>query len=46
MVNGVVDIGYGVSGHNPGRFTMTQIMDLPFMSSDPWAGAAASWLTY
>ena len=46
VVNGVVDIGYGVSGHNPGRFTMTQIMDLPFMSPDPWAGAAASWLTY
>ena len=46
VVNGVVDIGYGVSGHNPGRFTMTQVMDLPFMSTDPWAGAAAAWLTY
>jgi TRAP-type C4-dicarboxylate transport system substrate-binding protein len=45
-VNGVVDIGYGVSGHNPGRFTMTQVMDLPFMSTDPWAGAAAAWHTY
>lgn len=44
--NGIVDAGYGVSGHNPGRFTMTQIMDLPFMSPDPWAGAAASWATY
>jgi TRAP-type C4-dicarboxylate transport system substrate-binding protein len=46
VVNGVIDIGYGVSGHNPGRFTLTQVMDLPFMSPDPWAGAAASWLTY
>jgi TRAP-type C4-dicarboxylate transport system substrate-binding protein len=46
VVNGVIDVGYGVSGHNPGRFTMTQIMDLPFMSPDPWSGAAASWLTY
>ena len=45
-VNGVVDIGYGVSGHNPGRFTLTQVMDLPFMAPDPWAGAAAAWLTY
>src|SRR5262245_3073610 len=45
-VNGVVDVGYGFSGHNPNRFTMTQVMDLPFMSPDPWAGAAASWLTY
>jgi TRAP-type C4-dicarboxylate transport system substrate-binding protein len=46
VVNGVVDIGYGVSGHNPGRFTMTQVMDLPFMSPDPWGGAAAAWSTY
>ncbi len=46
VVNGVIDIGYGVSGHNPGRFTMTQVIDLPFMSPDPWSGAAASWLTY
>lgn len=46
VVNGVIDIGYGVSGHNPGRFTMTQVMDLPFMSPDPWGGAAAAWLTY
>jgi TRAP-type C4-dicarboxylate transport system substrate-binding protein len=46
VLDGAVDIGYGVSGHNPGRFTMTQVMDLPFMSPDPWAGAMASWLTY
>jgi TRAP-type C4-dicarboxylate transport system substrate-binding protein len=44
--NGVIDVGYGVSGHNPGRFTMTQVIDLPFMSPDPWSGSAASWLTY
>jgi TRAP-type C4-dicarboxylate transport system substrate-binding protein len=46
VVDGAVDVGYGVSGHNPGRFPMTQVMDLPFMSPDPWSGAAASWLTY
>ncbi len=40
------DVGYGVSGHNAGRFTMTQVMDLPFMSPDPWAGSAAAWTTY
>ncbi|MEY8838185.1 hypothetical protein AB9K41_03980, partial [Cribrihabitans sp. XS_ASV171] len=39
------DVGYGVSGHNAGRFTMTQVMDLPFMSPDPWAGSAAAWQT-
>jgi TRAP-type C4-dicarboxylate transport system substrate-binding protein len=44
--NGVLDAGYGVSGHNAGRFPMTQVMDLPFMSPDPWAGSAASWATY
>ncbi len=46
LLDGAFDVGYGVSGHNPGRFTMTQVMDLPFMSPDPWAGAAAAWLTY
>lgn len=44
--DGTLDAGWGVSGHNPGRFTMTQVMDLPFMSPDPWAGSTAAWLTY
>ena len=46
LLDGAFDVGYGVSGHNAGRFTMTQVMDLPFMSPDPWAGSAASWQTY
>ena len=46
LLDGAIDVGYGVSGHNPGRFPLTQIMDLPFMSPDPWSGAAAAWLTY
>ena len=46
LVDGAIDVGYGVSGHNTGRFPMTQVMDLPFMSPDPWAGSAATWLTY
>ena len=46
VLDGSIDVGFGVSGHNPGRFTMTQVMDLPFMSPDPWAGAAAAWATY
>lgn len=46
LLDQAFDVGYGVSGHNAGRFTMTQVMDLPFMSPDPWAGSAASWLTY
>lgn len=46
LLDRAFDVGYGVSGHNPGRFTMTQVMDLPFMSPDPWAGSAAAWQTY
>ncbi len=46
LLDRAFDVGYGVSGHNAGRFTMTQVMDLPFMSPDPWAGSAASWQTY
>jgi TRAP-type C4-dicarboxylate transport system substrate-binding protein len=46
LLDQAFDVGYGVSGHNPGRFTLTQVMDLPFMSPDPWSGAAASWATY
>lgn len=46
LLDQAFDVGYGVSGHNAGRFTMTQVVDLPFMSPDPWAGSAAAWQTY
>jgi TRAP-type C4-dicarboxylate transport system substrate-binding protein len=46
LLDQAFDVGFGVSGHNPGRFTLTQVMDLPFMSPDPWAGSAASWAAY
>lgn len=46
LLDRAFDVGYGVSGHNAGRFPMTQVMDLPFMTPDPWAGAAGAWLTY
>jgi TRAP-type C4-dicarboxylate transport system substrate-binding protein len=46
LIDGTVDVTYGVCGHVVGRFPMTQIMDYPFMSPDPWAGSAASWMTY
>ena len=46
LLDQAFDVGYGVSGHNPGRFTLTQVLDLPFSSPDPWAGSAASWATY
>ncbi|WP_333830574.1 TRAP transporter substrate-binding protein [Pararhodobacter sp.] len=46
LLDQAFDVGYGVSGHNAGRFTMTQVIDLPFMSPDPWAGSAAAWQTY
>jgi TRAP-type C4-dicarboxylate transport system substrate-binding protein len=44
--NGAIDVGFGVLGHNPGRFLMTEIMGLPFQSPDPWAGSAAAWSTF
>ena len=44
--SGAVDVGYGVLGHNAGRFPLTEIMDLPFQSPDPWAGSAAAWSTF
>ena len=44
--NGAIDVGFGVMGHNPGRFLMTEVMGLPFMSVDPWAGSAASWAAH
>ncbi|QIE57037.1 TRAP transporter substrate-binding protein [Pikeienuella piscinae] len=46
LLDQAFDVGYGVSGHNVGRFTMTQVMDLPFASPDPWSGSAAAWQTY
>lgn len=46
LLDQAFDVGYGVSGHNAGRFTMTQVMDLPFMSPEPWSGSAAAWATY
>src|SRR5690606_2092429 len=44
--NGAIDVGFGVLGHNPNRFLMTEVMGMPFMSIDPWAGSAASWLAF
>jgi TRAP-type C4-dicarboxylate transport system substrate-binding protein len=41
-----IDVGYGVLGHNAGRFTLTEVMGLPFQSPDPWAGSAAAWSTF
>jgi TRAP-type C4-dicarboxylate transport system substrate-binding protein len=46
VASGAVDVGWGVLGHNPGRFLMTEVMGLPFMSPDPWGGSAASWLAF
>jgi TRAP-type C4-dicarboxylate transport system substrate-binding protein len=44
--SGAIDVGYGVLGHNAGRFTLTEVMGLPFQSPDPWAGSAAAWSTF
>jgi len=46
VASGAVDVGWGVLGHNPGRFLLTEVMGLPFMSPDPWGGSAASWLAF
>jgi len=46
LIDGTLDAAWGVSGHNPGRFTLSEVMDYPFMGVDAWSTSAAAWLTY
>ena len=34
LIDGTLDAAWGVSGHNPGRFTLSEIMDYPFLGAD------------
>jgi TRAP-type transport system periplasmic protein len=42
---GVVDIANGLFGYTPGRFPMTEIVELPFLYDDAIAASRALWLT-
>ncbi|MFA5522403.1 MAG: TRAP transporter substrate-binding protein [Castellaniella sp.] len=46
LQDGAIDIAFAGLGHTPGRFPVSQVVELPFMSPDPWAGGAAAWLTF
>src|SRR3546814_4372795 len=41
--NGVADIGYSVHGYMPGRFTLTKIVELPFIGNSSEAISVAYW---
>ena len=40
---GVVDITMTLVGYTPGRFPRTEVIELPFMMTDPMATASACW---
>jgi TRAP-type C4-dicarboxylate transport system substrate-binding protein len=44
--NGVADITYGVHGYTPGRFTLTEIAELPFLADTSEALSVAFWRIY
>lgn len=41
--NGAADVGYGVHGYTPGRFKLTQLVELPFLSDSAQALSVAYW---
>lgn len=41
--DGVADITYGVHGYTPGRFTLHEIVELPFLSPNATAISVAYW---
>jgi TRAP-type C4-dicarboxylate transport system substrate-binding protein len=41
--DGVVDVAWIVTGYTPGRFTKTEVFELPFMMTDPEGTARAMW---
>ncbi|GAA4217529.1 TRAP-type C4-dicarboxylate transport system substrate-binding protein [Sagittula marina] len=45
-VNGVADITFGVQGYNPGRFTTTNLAELPFLSDSAEATSVAYWRVF
>lgn len=45
-VNGVADITYGVHNYTPGRFVVTSLAELPFMTPSAEAMSVAYWRVY
>jgi TRAP-type C4-dicarboxylate transport system substrate-binding protein len=43
---GQADIGYGVHGYTPGRFTLTKLAELPFLDNRAEALSVAYWRTH
>ncbi len=41
--DGIVELTYGVHGYTPGRFTLTQISELPFLANDATSLSVAYW---
>ncbi|WP_235911995.1 TRAP transporter substrate-binding protein [Mesorhizobium xinjiangense] len=41
--NGAVDLTYGVHGYTPGRFTLTEIAELPFLADTSESLSVAFW---
>lgn len=44
--NGAADVGYGVHGYTPGRFKLTSLVELPFLSDSSEALSVAYWKLY
>ena len=45
-VRGVADITWGILAYTPGRFPLTTVMELPFMSPSPEVGSRIVWRLY
>ena len=46
MVDGLVDIVWVLPGYTPGRFPMTEVFELPFITSNGQTTAGAMWAFY
>ncbi len=46
VATGQADVAFGVHGYTPGRFTLTQVAELPFLGDSAEAVSVAYWRTY
>lgn len=46
VADGIADLGYGVHNYTPGRFTATQLAELPFLSDTASALSVAYWRVF
>jgi TRAP-type C4-dicarboxylate transport system substrate-binding protein len=44
--DGIADVSFGVHGYTPGRFVLTEIAELPFLSDSSEALSVAYWRVY